>query len=183
MRIISGKARGHKLFAPKLARPTMDRLKETLFNVLAPIITDAEFLDIFCGSGGIGIEALSRGASSAVFIDESDDAIKTTHRNLEKTRLSSNARVIQADYASGLFQLKGQKFDIIFLDPPYGFSFTDDVLNKIISYGLLLDCEDAVLVLEKSADDETPNVSALELTRTIKQTNQHLLLYKLKGKI
>lgn len=126
MRVISGTARGHKLTAPggKNTRPTGDRMKEDLFNILAPEVGGAYFLDLYCGSGAIGIEALSRGADSAVFVDESEDAIAVTKENLAKTRLSDRAEVLLMSDKTAQEKLADRVFDIIFMDPPYNSGIT-----------------------------------------------------------
>ena len=120
MRVIAGSARRTLLSAPpgSLTRPTSDRAKEALFNILGTQITSASFLDIFCGSGAIGIEALSRGAREVVFVDNSPAAVQAVRANLTKTRLTGEVLLCSAEKA--IIRLEGRRFDIIFLDPPYG---------------------------------------------------------------
>jgi len=119
MRIISGSARGSVLFSPlNNARPTLDVVRESLFNILAPNIRGAAFLDLFSGSGAVGIEALSRGANSAVFVDVDTSVVR---KNLIKTKLIDRAVILKMDYAAAVryLMLKGQAFDYVFADPPY----------------------------------------------------------------
>ena len=122
MRVIAGSAKRIALSAPKglNTRPTSDRAKESLFNIISVKIAGARFLDVFCGSGAIGIEALSRGAKEAVFIDNDVNAIKSLNENLIKTKL--HAEILQMPVEKAIKKLTAEKrqFDIIFLDPPYG---------------------------------------------------------------
>ena len=135
MRVIAGTARRIQLKTPKgmNTRPTTDRIKETLFNMLQPNLADCKFLDIFSGSGGIGIEALSRGASYAVFIENNREAIECIKDNLRQTKLEKNATVISGDYMSALQNLNQKKecFDIVFMDPPYQLDYEKKVLEYL----------------------------------------------------
>jgi len=130
MRVISGTARGKKLTSLEglETRPTLDRVKEALFNILQFNIKDANVLDLFSGSGALAIEALSRGAKEAVLCDFSNKAVKIINKNLEDTRLKNKAEIINKDFIETLNKLnsKSKKFDIIFLDPPYK---TDFIIN------------------------------------------------------
>ena len=150
MRVISGKSRGKKLFSPesKNTRPTLDRVKEALFNKIQFQVRDAVVLDLFAGTGALGIEALSREAKEVVFCDESSSAIKIIKKNIEITRNEENATVINKDYNLALESLKAQnkKFDIIFLDPPYKTNLATMALQKIIMSNLLT--EDGIIIIE-----------------------------------
>lgn len=165
MRVISGSARGTKLFAPAglNTRPTADRIKESLFNIIANDLYDICFLDLFSGSGAIGIEALSRGAVAAVFVDSSKDSIDTINRNLIKTRFSDKAVVIESDIGNALRRLFEQKrkFDIIFMDPPYNKALVNKALNYIVDFKLLND--GGYIIAEQSYDEEPPNISGLSV--------------------
>lgn len=123
MRVISGDRKGHKLISPKNneIRPTEDRIKESMFNIIGKIDEDSIVLDLFAGSGSIGIEFLSRGAKLAYFIDKSKDAIQLVKMNLVKTRFEERSVVLQRDSLAALKYLvtKGEFFDYIFIDPPY----------------------------------------------------------------
>ena len=138
MRVITGKARGVVLNAPKgmHTRPTADRVKEALFSIIQFDIPASKVLDLFGGTGQLGIEALSREAKSAVFIDEREDACKLIHENLKKTRLEGSAKVIRSDYAAYLKNCK-EKFNIIFLDPPYAEVFLENSLKMITEIDIL----------------------------------------------
>lgn len=141
MRVISGKARGTKLntIESNLTRPTLDRVKESLFNILQNDIENNTILDLFAGSGAIGIEFLSRGAKKAYLCDKSQDACKIIKQNLEKTRMIENSVLINKDYKKCLEELKkiNEKFDIIFLDPPYEADLAIDAIKKIKELDLL----------------------------------------------
>lgn len=138
MRVITGKARGVVLNTPKgmHTRPTADRVKEALFSIIQFNVPASKVLDLFGGTGQLGIEALSRDAKSAVFIDEREDACKLIRENLKKTRLEGSAKVIRSDYAAYLRSCK-EKFNIIFLDPPYAEVFLENSLKMITEIDIL----------------------------------------------
>lgn len=141
MRVIAGSARRLQLKAPEGmdTRPTADRVKESLFNMLTPDLYGCAFLDLFSGSGAIGIEALSRGANKAVFVDKSAVCAGIIKDNLEFTRLSERAEIIADDIYSAIDMLgyRGDKFDIIFMDPPYREGYYFHVLAEIKKAGIL----------------------------------------------
>ena len=147
MRIISGTARGLKLQSPEGldTRPTLDNVKEAIFSMLFLKCRGARVLDLFAGSGALGIEALSRGAQSAVFVDANPKACSVIKANLEKARLSENADVFGMDAAKYLHR-EQEGFDIIFLDPPYALGLYDEVLELIYARKLLT--PDGVIVCE-----------------------------------
>jgi len=138
MRVITGKARGVALKTPDgmATRPTTDRVKEALFSIIQFDIPCKRVLDLFAGTGQLGIEALSRGADSAFFVDEREDACRLVRENLKRTRLEANARVIRSDYMAFLRTCK-EKFDIIFLDPPYAEVFLENALKMITEIDIL----------------------------------------------
>ena len=150
MRVISGTARGKKLSSLEglTTRPTLDRVKEALFNILQFDLKGAKILDLFSGSGALGIEALSRGAKEAVLCDNSHKAIQIINKNLEETRLIDKAKVVNRDYIDAIKQLhkQSQKFDIIFLDPPYKTDYVIKSINYILEYKLI--AEDGIIVVE-----------------------------------
>lgn len=141
MRVITGTAKGCKLKSPQNMdiRPTTDRIKETLFNIISHDLVDCKFLDLFSGTGAIGIEALSRGAEKAVFVDKSIDSIKIIDYNLLHTKLFSKAKVCTGDVLSVIKKLgeQQQKFDIIFMDPPYLQNYISQVLTAIRQANIL----------------------------------------------
>lgn len=141
MRVISGKARGTVLHSIDNldTRPTLDRVKESLFNILQNDIEDAVILDLFSGSGAIAIEFLSRGAKKAYLCDKSPKAVEMIRRNLEKTKLLEDAVIYNKDYNECLNEVENVKFDIIFLDPPYKQNLSIDAIEKISKKNLLKD--------------------------------------------
>lgn len=161
MRVISGKARGTKLDSiEKLStRPTLDRVKEALFSSLQPYIDEnTKILDLFAGSGALGIEALSRGAKYSVFCDKSYESIKMLKQNIERTYFTEQARIINKDYKKCLKELEGQTFDIIFIDPPYHLNIAVDACEIIEQQGLL--AKEGIIILE--TDDEQRENQKLE---------------------
>ena len=138
MRVIAGKAKGIVLKTPEgmQTRPTADRVKEALFSILQFDLPGTKILDLFGGTGQLGIEAISRGAKSAVFVDAGDAACKLIKENLRRAKMEGEGRVIRADYLQFLAQCQG-KFDIIFLDPPYAEVFLENSIKKISEIDIL----------------------------------------------
>ena len=151
MRIITGRARGVKLFSleGEQTRPTSERAKEAVFSMLQFEIEDRNVLDLFAGSGQLGLEAVSRGAAKAVMIDRSRDAVEVIKKNCIKTKLAPFCEVLCSDYTEFLRACHGQrKFDMVFLDPPYGMKLIPDALRQMLRYraieeGCTLICESA----------------------------------------
>ncbi len=141
VRVISGSAKGCRLQVPRgfTVRPTPDRAKEGLFNVIGDRVTDCRFLDLYAGSGAIGIEALSRGATDAVFVDKRPRVAETIRRNLSRAKLADHASVVVADVGNALEKLKkrGEFFDIIFADPPYMLKNGLEILQVIANREVL----------------------------------------------
>jgi 16S rRNA (guanine966-N2)-methyltransferase len=160
MRIISGKARGTKLYTldGTATRPTLDRVKESLFNIIQNDIEDSTVLDLFSGSGAIGLEFLSRGAKRAVLCDNSKDAIKIIKQNVQKTHFEEKAEVYNMEFTKLVERLQNQKFDIIYIDPPYATDFIKISLEKIIEYELVN--ENTKIIVE--TDDETRILNQIE---------------------
>ena len=151
MRIVAGERRGARLEAvPGLnTRPTADRVKEGLFNVIQmEIDSDTRVLDVFAGTGALGLEALSRGAREAVFIEKEAQALAVLQRNIAKCRYDDRVRVCKGDVLGVLPQLAGQTFDLILLDPPYRKNLYEPVLFSVLKYHLL--SEYGILVSEHS---------------------------------
>ena len=155
MRVITGKARGTVLKTPEglQTRPTADRVKEALFSIIQFDVPGAKVLDLFGGSGQLGIEALSRGAKQAVFVDESDAACKLIRENLRRTKLESDARIIRSDYMAFLNSCH-DKFDLIFLDPPYAEVFLENAIKKISEIDILK--SGGIIVAERPVGKEIP---------------------------
>jgi 16S rRNA (guanine(966)-N(2))-methyltransferase RsmD len=151
MRVITGKARGVVLKTPEglRTRPTSDRVKEALFSVINFDIPGMAVLDLFGGTGQLGIEALSRGASNAVFVDAGEDACKLIRENLRRTKLEAQARVVRSDYLAYLRSCH-DKFGIIFLDPPYAEVFLENALNLITEIDILQ--SGGIIVTERPLD-------------------------------
>jgi 16S rRNA (guanine966-N2)-methyltransferase len=159
MRIIAGERKGHTIYAPKglATRPTSDRVRENVFNIVAPWVEDARVLDLYAGSGAMGLEALSRGAAAVVFVEADRDAVRAIERNLDRLRLAG-ATVVRANATTGLMQeaAAGRKYDLVLADPPY--AMTDyDTLARYLPHVL---ADDGLLVLETAARVE-PDVAGL----------------------
>ena len=155
MRVITGKARGIVLKTPEgmATRPTADRVKEALFSIIQFEIPAARVLDLFGGTGQLGIEALSRDAKSAVFVDEREDACRLIRENLKRTKLEAQARVVRSDYLAFLKTCR-DKFDIILLDPPYAEVFLENSLKMITEIDILE--TGGIIVAERPLGKELP---------------------------
>ena len=181
MRVIAGSARSLLLkTVPGLdVRPTTDRIKETLFNMLAPVIPECRFLDIFAGSGAIGIEAMSRGASEAVFVDSARASAECIEDNLRHTKFTENTRVLKTDALSAVAMLEreGKAFDIIFMDPPYNKDLEREVLERL--RGSKLVTESTKIIVEASVSTDFGYLSELGFTITKNKeykTNKHVFI-------
>lgn len=155
MRVITGKARGVQLKTPEgmTTRPTTDRVKEALFSIINFDIPGANVLDLFGGTGQLGIEALSRGAASAVFVDAGEPACKLIRENLKRAKMESQGRVIRSDYLDYLKRCR-EKFDIIFLDPPYAEVFLENALKRITEIDILQ--TNGIIITERPLGKEIP---------------------------
>ena len=155
MRVITGKARGVVLKTPDgmQTRPTTDRVKEALFSIIQFDIPGCKVLDLFGGTGQLGIEALSRGAKSATFVDASDAACKLIKENLKRTKMENEAKVIKGDYMDYLRYCR-ETFDIVFLDPPYAEVFLENSLNCITEIDILQ--TNGIIVTERPLEKELP---------------------------
>lgn len=155
MRVITGKARGVQLKTPEgmQTRPTTDRVKEALFSVIQFEIPGAKVLDLFGGTGQLGIEALSRGAKSAVFVDAGETPCKLIKENLKRTKLEGEAQVVRSDYLTYLSRCR-EEFDIIFLDPPYAEVFLENALKQITEIDILH--SNGIIVTERPLGKELP---------------------------
>ncbi len=185
MRIIAGTARSIPLKTVKgmNTRPTTDRIRETLFNMIQTEVPGAVFLDLFAGSGAIGLEALSRGAEYAVFVDSNRQAVACIEDNIASTKLRSRCEVKKMDYLAALRSLEGRfLFDIIFLDPPYGKGMAAEVLRALSVSSL---CgEETMVIVEESLDfpPEDLEEAGYQLYRVKRyKTNQHIFLRREKS--
>ena len=151
MRVIAGSRKGHKLAAPRGldTRPTSDRVRENIFNLVGPV-DDARVLDLFAGSGALGIEALSRGAASAVFVEREGEAVRTIEHNLDRLRLTG-ARVVNGDVLRTIAQeaTAGAKYDLVLVDPPYG--MLTEIQPLLARHLPSLLAADGLLVVETAA--------------------------------
>lgn len=152
MRIISGKAKGTKLYTLQgdNTRPTLDRVKESIFNIIQNQIPEATVLDLFAGSGAIGLEMLSRGAKKAILCDKSKEAIGIIKKNIEKTHMEEKVELYNIDFKECIEKVSKEKFDIIYIDPPYETNFIEKSLEKIIEKNIIQ--ENGIIILE--TDDE-----------------------------
>jgi len=157
MRVITGLARGRKLKEPEGSsiRPTTDMVKEALFNIIQFDIEGRRVLDLFAGTGQLGIEALSRGAASCDFVDKEKAAVALVRTNLANAELEGG-RVFQSDAAS--FLGKGEKYDLVFLDPPYDLKQFDQIIGKIVQFDILN--QNGIMVCETKAEINLPEVAA-----------------------
>ncbi len=155
MRVITGQARGAKLKTLEglATRPTSDRVKEAIFNIIQFDIEGRRVLDLFAGSGQLVIEALSRGAAYGVLVDQSAEAVKVMKENLKKVKFDQRAMVLQSDYMRYLSGCR-ERFDIIFLDPPYAENFLENALRKISEIDIL--AEGGIIVCERSRERVLP---------------------------
>lgn len=183
MRVIAGKAKRLQLKTPRGmdTRPTTDRIKETLFNMLKDELYDIRFLDLFAGSGGIGIEALSRGAKEAVFVEGNREACAIIKDNLAFTHLDSQGEVLGQNVMTALKTLQdGDVFEVCFMDPPYGKGLELQVLQSRDFYSLL--AEKALVIVEADLDTflQEPDIPGFRILKEkIYKTNKHIFLEKM----
>jgi len=187
MRVISGSARGTVLHSIEdiSTRPTLDRVKESLFNIIQNDIEDTTVLDLFAGSGAIGIEFLSRRAKQVYFCDKSSKDVAMIEKNLEKTKLKEKAIVYNKDYIDCINTVKNIKFDIIFLDPPYKEEFALDAIEKISNLQLLKD--DGIIIIETDEPERDINrINNMNINYKIYDLRKYgrvsLIFLKWKGK-
>ncbi len=182
MRIIAGEKRSLKLVAPAGldTRPTTDRIKETLFNILQNDVPGSYFLDLYAGSGQMGLEALSRGANYCVFVENAKSPIECIEKNIKTCSFEKESQIIKMDVLSALHSLEGRyHFGIIFMDPPYGKGMEKDILSYLSKSSLCT--EDTIIVVE--ADDHSDFSYAEEMGLTLYRvkkykTNMHVFLRK-----
>ena len=178
MRVITGKARGVVLKTPDgmATRPTTDRVKEALFNIIQFDIPTARVLDLFGGTGQLGIEALSREAKSAVFVDEREDACRIIRENLRRTKLEAYGRVVRSDYMAFLRSCK-EKFDIVLLDPPYAEVFLENSLKMITEIDILQ--TGGIIVTERPKGKDLPwDFPGFSRSKDYKYGNTLITIYR-----
>ena len=166
MRVISGSARGVALISPKgdKTRPTADRIKEDIFNIISGYIEDADFLDLYAGSGAMGIEALSRGARSAAFVEKDRETAGLIEKNTEKAKLD-RYRIVRQDVLTAISCLN-QTFDVIFMDPPYEKDIVNLTINEIEKNHILN--AGGLLVIEAGNQESVEYSGYFELIKTKK---------------
>ena len=183
MRVIAGKAKRLQLKTPKGmdTRPTTDRIKETLFNMIQDELYDICFLDLFSGSGGIGIEALSRGARMACFVEQNKSAVEVIKENLNTTQLVNQALVLNCSALASLSRLQGRdKFHVVFMDPPYGRGLEKEILQDALFFNILE--EKALIIVESDLDTrftEEEFSGFRILKEKIYKTNKHVFFEKI----
>lgn len=183
MRVIAGQLRGRKLESldGRNIRPTSDRVKESLFNILGDCVIDSAFLDLFGGTGSIGIEAISRGAKLTVFVDDSIKSIEVLRSNLDRLDVNKNSEVYNTDYLTAISRLhKDQRyFDLIFIDPPYSLGMAQNSLEAINKNDILK--PNGIIIVEHDEKDEMPQtVGRLNLHRQKKYGKTKLSFYTFK---
>lgn len=159
MRVISGSARGRRLkeLQGMDTRPTTDKVKESMFNIIQFDIEGRKVLDLFGGTGQLGIEALSRGAASCTFVEQRREAVALIRDNLRSTGLNEDSRVVQGDALSFLASCK-ERFDVIFLDPPYGTGLLERAMEAVTRFDILN--EHGIMVCENAAEGTIPALSS-----------------------
>lgn len=178
MRVISGTAKGVSLKTPSgmETRPTTDRVKEAVFSIIQFHIPGARILDLFGGTGQLGIEALSRGGNSAVFVDRREEACALIRENLRRTKLEGSARVVRSDYQTYLKRTR-ENFDIIFLDPPYGEDFLENSLIRITEIDILQ--SGGIIVAERPLGKELSlDLPGFSKSRDYKYGNTLIAVYQ-----
>ncbi|MDO5396759.1 MAG: 16S rRNA (guanine(966)-N(2))-methyltransferase RsmD [bacterium] len=179
MRIISGSRRGHKLleFSGQDVRPTTDRVKESIFNIIQGFVPEARVLDMFCGSGALSFEALSRGAAGAVCLDIDARSIDIIRKNAAALKFGDRCEILNISCFDYISREKGRiKFDIIFLDPPYNKGLIEPVLEAIVKNDVL--SNDGIVVLESDSTDFRGEVEGLTVYRQRRYGRTYITVYK-----
>lgn len=182
MRVISGYLKGRKLegYNVETTRPTMDRVKESMFASIQNYIEASIALDLFSGTGSLGIEAISMGSSKCYFVDNNKEIIKYLNKNINNLNIKDKSIIINKDYKDSLLYFKNNniKFNLILVDAPYKMEVMNEVINLINEYDLLLN--NGILVLEYSFDKLKDNYNNLELIKTKKYSDKYVTIYKKK---
>ncbi len=183
MRIISGTARGTKLYTleGQATRPTLDRVKESLFNIIQKEIPDSIFLDLFSGSGAIGLEAASRGAKKVILCDKSKDAINVINKNIEKTHLNEKIELYNLDYETLLKMKIKENLDIVYIDPPYDSNFAIESVKILINQKLVN--ENSNMIIETDNEEKILEIlenEKVEITDKRKYGRATLIFFKIR---
>ncbi|MDN6195974.1 MAG: 16S rRNA (guanine(966)-N(2))-methyltransferase RsmD [Atopostipes suicloacalis] len=181
MRVISGDYGGRPLqtLAGKNTRPTSDRLKETIFNIIGPNFKGGNVLDLYAGTGSLGIEAVSRGMDKAIFVDSNRDAVEIIKKNIAMTKEENKFEIIasKADYSLTMLASRKEKFSLIFLDPPYAEEEIEKNITNLVEKELLADI--AVIVCEVGSDVELANeIAGIDLWDQREYRNKKVFIYQ-----
>ena len=180
MKVISGSLKGRNIFGYNIegTRPTMDRVKESLFATIQDYIKDSVVLDLFAGSGNLGIESISNGAKHCYFVDNNKEAINTINKNINSLNIKDKSTVILSDWKNFLTTYANQKiqFDLIFIDPPYDYNVYEKVIEKVITLNLLKD--DGLIILEHHNLNLKETYNELTLYKQKKYGNKSVNIYK-----
>ena len=178
IRVISGSARSLRLRTPEgeHTRPTQDRIRETIFNILQDDVPGCVFLDLFSGSGAIGIEALSRGASRAYFVENNKEALSCIRENLSHTHLAEKATVLAGDVCPQLYSVKEKAVDIVYIDPPYEAGTEERVFDALLNQDYIN--EDTLIVLEADLKHDFLFEGFRKIREKRYKTNKHLFYRK-----
>ena len=180
MRVISGYLKGRNIlgYNIKTTRPTMDRVKESMFASIQNDIDDSTVLDLFCGSGSLGIEAISNGAGICYFVDNNKEILSYLNKNINNLNINDKSIVLNKDYKDSLLYFKNNsiKFNIILVDAPYKLKVMEEIIDLIIKYDLLLD--NGLLILEFSFDKLKDNYSNLKLIKSKKYSDKFVNIYR-----
>lgn len=180
MRVISGSLKGRNIIGYNIdgTRPTMDRVKESMFGTIQNYLQDSIVLDLFAGSGNLGIEAISNGAKYCYFVDNNIEAIKVIRKNIDTFDIKPNSSILHNDYNKALdyFYNNNIKFDIIFVDPPYKYEIIEKVINKVVKYNLLND--DGIIILEFEKDKLKDKYDYLNIIKIKKYGEKYIYIYK-----
>ena len=185
MKVISGTLKGRNIQGYNIdgTRPTMDRVKESLFAMIQTNIKDSMVLDLFAGSGHLGIEAISNGAKTCYFIDNNKEVIKVLNQNISNLNIKSNSKVLLSDWKKSLNEFSNQdiKFDLIFVDPPYDYNVYEKILDKVSTLNLLT--ENGLIILEHSNLKLKDTYNNLTLYKEKRYGNKSVNIYKLNWHI
>jgi len=185
MKVISGTLKGRNIEGYNIdgTRPTMDRVKESIFATIQNNLKDSIVLDLFAGSGNLGIEAISNGAKTSYFIDNNKEAINVLNRNISNLNIKNNTRVILSDWKKALndFSNQGLKFDLIFVDPPYDYDVYEKILEKVSALNLLND--NGLIILEHSNLKFKESYNNLTLYKEKKYGNKSVNIYRINWHI
>ena len=180
MKVISGSLKGRNIKGYNIegTRPTMDRVRESIFGTIQNYVKDSIVLDLFAGSGSLGIEALSNGARYCYFVDNNKEVIKVLKDNISTFNITKTSNIIQEDYKQALnhFKDKNIKFDLIFLDPPYKYQVIEEIINYITEYDLL--SKNGLIICEFQLDKLQEKYEDLTLIKSKKYSDKYVYIFK-----